>query len=70
MEFYDIDDQTMINLENIDAVSVDRIGKERVVIVTIGGKSYKLKQDEKAHQEFFTKLIKLGVRPNKQFVSL
>ena len=68
MKMFDIDDNTMINLECVEFVKFDKVGGEKVVVVGVGGTSFIVSIDK--HKELFRELIGLGVSSTKQFVSL
>jgi hypothetical protein len=68
MEMFEIDENTMINLESLDYVMFDDIEGQKVVIIGIGSRAFVVPLSR--HKEFFTQVVKLGAIPTKQFVSL
>ena len=45
MSFFPVDNNTLINTDNIDAVQQRDLDGERVIIVTAGGKDFVVKSD-------------------------
>ena len=68
MTMFDLDEDTMINLDNTDSVKFAAIEGQKSVIVGIRGQSFIVPISK--HKEFFEQITRLGVSPTKQFVSL
>lgn len=65
---FDLDDDTMINLESIDYVRFGRVEGQKSVFVGVGGVPFVVPVSR--HKDFFEQLLRMGSTPNKQFVSL
>lgn len=68
MTMFDIDDNTMVNLENISFIRFEKIEGQKSVVVGVGGQAFMVPISK--HKDFFEKVTLLGAIPNKQFVSV
>jgi len=68
MRMFNIDEDLMINLDNIDFVRFSKVKGVKTVVAGIRGEKIVIPED--VHKSFFVELVALGAKPNKQFVSL
>lgn len=68
MQMFDVDDNLMVNLENIDFVRIQKVKGKKAVVAGINGNKIEIPFNR--HKDFFNTLTGMGVPVTKQFVSL
>ena len=68
MRMFDVRENLIINLDNIDFIRFDKINHKKKVVVGINGHTMII--PEARHEEFFTECCAMGMKPTSQFVAI